>query len=133
MPKFSEKNFSFLNFGDFWHRRWKISRCNFVGEITLLVGAVTERLVGGLAAAAQTNRSAPGKTKFISGWIYDLKIAFDEDGTVIPKRNFCRHEFPFDVSLSALCLVLGHGRIDFVGPGENSAFEVPDFAESGFA
>jgi hypothetical protein len=66
-----------------------------VGEIAFLVGAVTERFVGGLAAAAEADGSAAGETEFIPGWVYDLKIAFDEDGAIVSEGNFCWHEFPF--------------------------------------
>ena len=99
--KFYKKGFSFLNFGDFGRGRRKISRGNFVGEVAFLVGTVAERLIGRLAAAAQADGSASGETELISGWIYDLEIALDEDGAVIAKRDFSWHEFPFEFSLCA--------------------------------
>jgi hypothetical protein len=92
--KLSEKDFSYLNFGDFGRGGRKITRGNFVNETACLVGTIAERLVGGLAAAAESDGSASGEAELISGGIYDLKIAFDEDRAVISKRDFSWHEFP---------------------------------------
>jgi hypothetical protein len=71
--KYFRKNFSFLNF---WRGWWKISCRYFAGEIGIAVRAVTEGLVGGMAAAAKSDGGASGKAEFISGEIDDFKIAF---------------------------------------------------------
>jgi len=85
--KFSE-NFSFL---DFWRGWWKISRRYFAGEVGVAVRAVAEGLVGGMAAAAESDGGATGKTEFISGEIDDFKIAFDQNRAVIFECDFCWH------------------------------------------
>ncbi len=89
---FSGKNFSFLNFGLWW---WKIPRGNLVREIIQAVSTVAKRLVGGMAAAAESDRSASGETEFISGGVDNLEIAFDQNWAVVFERNFCWHWFPF--------------------------------------
>ena len=86
--KYFRKNFSFLNF---WCGRWKISGRNFTGEIGVAVGAIAERLVGGMAAAAESDGCASGETEFISGEIDDFKIAFNQDWAVIFECDFCWH------------------------------------------
>lgn len=79
-PKFTNlqkhfwKNFSFLNFRRGW---WKISGSYFAREIGIAVRAVAEGLIGGMAAAAESDSGAAGKAEFISGKIDDFKIAFD--------------------------------------------------------
>jgi hypothetical protein len=71
--KYFRKNFSFLNF---WRGWWKISGRYFAGEIGVAVRAIAEGLVGGMAAAAESDGGASGETEFISGEIDDFKIAF---------------------------------------------------------
>jgi hypothetical protein len=88
MGKYFWKNFSFLNF---WRGWWKISGGNFAGEVRVAVCAVAERLVGGMAAAAKSDGGASGETEFIPGEIDNLKIAFDQDWTVILECDFCWH------------------------------------------
>jgi hypothetical protein len=82
------KNFSFLNF---WRGWWKISGRNFAGEIRVAVSAIAEGLVGGMAAAAESDGGASGKPKLISGEIDDFKIAFDQDWAIIFECDFCWH------------------------------------------
>jgi hypothetical protein len=72
--KYFRKNFSFLNF---WRGWWKISRRYFAREIGISVRAIAERLVCGMATAAESDGGASGETEFISGEIDDFKIAFD--------------------------------------------------------
>jgi hypothetical protein len=72
--KYFRKNFSFLNF---WRGWWKIPRRYFAGEVGVAVRAVTERLICGVAAAAESDGGASCKTEFVSGEIDDFKIAFD--------------------------------------------------------
>jgi hypothetical protein len=74
LEKYIWKNFSFLNF---WCRWWKISSCHFASEIGVAVRTVAEWLVGGMAAAAESDGGASGETEFIPGEIDNLKIAFD--------------------------------------------------------
>jgi hypothetical protein len=90
--KYFGKNFSFLNFGLGW---WKIARGYFMGEIIQAVSAVAERLVGGMAATAQSDGSASGEAELVSGGVDNLEITFHQDWAVMFERNFCWHWFPF--------------------------------------
>jgi hypothetical protein len=90
---FLRKNFSFLNFWNFRSGRRKLTSNDFVGEVARAVGTIAERLVGGLAAAAEPDGSAPGKTEFISAGIYDFKIAFDKYWPIISESNLGWHFF----------------------------------------
>jgi len=86
--KYFGKNFSFLNFWLWW---WKIPRGYFVGEIIQAVSTVTKRLVGGMAATAESDGSASGESELISGRVNNLEIAFHQDWAVMFKRDFCWH------------------------------------------
>ncbi len=86
--KYFEKNFSFLNFWRGWR---KISGRDFAGEIGVAVSTVAEGLVGGMAAAAESDGGATGETEFISGEIDDFKIAFYQNWAVILECDFCWH------------------------------------------
>ena len=85
---YSGKNFSFLYFGLGW---WKIARGYFVGEIIQAMSTVAERLVGRMAATAESDGSASGETEFISGGVNNLEITFHQDWAVMFERNFGWH------------------------------------------
>jgi hypothetical protein len=70
-----------------------------VSEIVLAVRTVTERFIGGMAATAEADGGASGKTEFVSGGILNLEIAFDQDWAVVSESNFCWHLFPFWISV----------------------------------
>src|SRR5579885_387899 len=54
---------------------------------------VTERLVGRVAAAAETDRSPAAEVKRLALRIDDLKITLDADRAVAVDRDFrCRHQ-----------------------------------------
>src|ERR1700679_3149130 len=57
-------------------------------------------------------------------------------GPLFLKVTFVGIDSPFLLrrcELLNVFLIFGHGWIDFVRPGQNSTFEVPNFTESGFA
>jgi hypothetical protein len=72
--KYFRKNFSFLNF---WRRWWKISCRYLAREVRVAVSAITEWLVGGMTATAESDGGASGEAEFIPGEIHDFKFAFD--------------------------------------------------------
>jgi hypothetical protein len=73
-----------------------------VGEIALAVRAVTERFIGRMAAAAESDGGASGQAELIPCWIDNLEIAFDQDWSVVSESNFCRHLFPFSIALECV-------------------------------
>lgn len=56
--------------------------------------AIAKWLVGGLAAAAERNDGAPGKSVRVSGRILDTEIALKANRTVIKNGYFGRHSRP---------------------------------------
>jgi hypothetical protein len=70
------------------------------------VSAIAEGLVGGMAAAAETDGGASRKTEFISGEIDNFKIAFDQNWAVIFESEFCWDDSPFVLRCCALLNIL---------------------------
>jgi len=81
--------------GRFRFRCGEIARDDFVLETSLRVGAVTERFVLRLAAAAESDHLSASKTELVSLGIENFKIAFNADGAVVIDRNLrIGHEKP---------------------------------------
>ena len=73
----------------------EIARCDLVGEATDFVAAVAEGFVGGMAAAAESERSAAGEAERLAFRINDFEVAFDPKRTVVIDRDLrCRHVSP---------------------------------------
>jgi hypothetical protein len=81
--------YSPLNCLDFRFWSGQISCHDIVVEARRTVRAITERLVFGVAAAAQTYDCASRKPKRFSLRIDNFEVAFDADIAVILNRNFC--------------------------------------------
>ena len=62
---------------------------DFVLEADAFVAPVAERLVGGMAAAAETNPGASSKAERLPFRIDDLEIAFHAQGPVVGRGDFC--------------------------------------------
>jgi len=73
----------------------KVPGSDSADEVDALVGAVAERGVRGLAAAAKSDGGASTEAESVAGLVDDLEIAFDADGTVVEDCHFgtC-HECP---------------------------------------
>src|ERR1700747_438082 len=119
------------------------------------MGSVAKRLVGGLPAAAKTNRSTPRQSVGLSFGINDLKIAFDTQGTIVVYGDLgCRQFFLLDSSRPSYRIaqprssskadgfksvrtpdqyetrsIFRYGGVDFVRPGQYAALEIQNFAE----
>ncbi len=52
-------------------------------KLNLLVGAIAERLLLGMAAAAQSDGSATGKSVGLAFLVNDFEISLDLDGAVV--------------------------------------------------
>ena len=75
--------------------RRKIACRNGADEVRALVRAIAEGGVGGMAAAAESDGSAPAEPEGVSGLINDFEIAFDANGTVVEDCHFgAGHEDP---------------------------------------
>jgi hypothetical protein len=80
-----------LGFGKRRRRdRRKIECLDNALEAHLLVGAIAERFVLGVSAAAESDLRAAGKPKYLAILVHDFEISFDSYGTVVANRNLCR-------------------------------------------
>lgn len=68
--------------------RRQITRYAGIGETDPVMAAITERLVGGLAAAAEGNYCPAPKSKQLTGGITDFKIPFDAERAVMEGSHF---------------------------------------------
>jgi hypothetical protein len=65
-----------------------------VSKTARFVAAVAEGLIGGLAAATETDGGATSQSKRLSFGIYNLEVTFDAKGTIVIYRDFgCRQFF----------------------------------------
>src|SRR5260370_23187912 len=71
------------------HWRRQVAGVDFVLEANCLVAPVAEGLVGGMAAAAETNPGATSKAERLPFRIDDLQIAFHSQGPVVGRGDFC--------------------------------------------
>lgn len=72
----------------------EILRGDGAREVLAFVGAIAERLILGVATAANSYGGATTQAKFLACLIDNLKVALDADGAVIEKRHFgACHEF----------------------------------------
>jgi hypothetical protein len=62
-------------------------------EAAFLVRAVTEGLIGGMAAAAQLDGCTASEAVLVALHVINLKVSFDEQRAVIARRNFRSHFF----------------------------------------
>src|ERR1035438_8104523 len=62
-----------------------------IGKGHPIVGAIAERLIGGVAAAAERNHRPASQAERGSGRVYNLEFSLDADGAVILRTDFGWH------------------------------------------
>jgi hypothetical protein len=124
------------------------------------VRSVAERDIRGVATTAESDGSATSQAELLSFLIDDLEIAFDTNRPIVEDSYLgCCHEilreigkylkahaqgtftrywrWRWNTRKAAACrlpwLVARDGVIDFGGPGQNSAVQIVDLAETGLA
>jgi len=70
------------------NRRREVASYDYAGEILTLVGAVAERSIGGVAAAAKAEAGSAAESKGFAILIDDFEIAFYAHGTIIKDGDF---------------------------------------------
>jgi hypothetical protein len=82
---------------------WEITRTNGALKILSLVRTITEGLIARVATAANGDECAAAESKFLPYLIYNFKVPFNANGTVIEKRDFgACHKFLRDLT----CLMI---------------------------
>jgi len=71
--------------------RRQFTRHHGVGKSYAVVAAIAERLVGGMAAAAQRDDRPPGEAEKRSRGVADLEFTFDAKGAVVLRRDSDSH------------------------------------------
>lgn len=66
----------------------QFARAHRIGEVLSLVRTVAERLIGGMAAAAERNGRAPSQAEGFAFLVFYLEIAFYFDWTIIKNSYF---------------------------------------------
>src|SRR6266576_2682597 len=132
---------------------------NGIGESAGLMRAIAERLVCGVPATAEPDSGPSSQAKWFSLGIKNFEIAFHAYGSIVIDSNFRgRHFFSWTtgsmpilpcsdklksdaprpgrcashhaMQISAEESVFCNGRINLVGPREDAALQVKDFAET---
>jgi len=87
-----------------------------------------------MPATTQGYRSPPGQPEGATFGIDKLEIAFNAKRAIMVYSDLgCRHSVPCEYLPLSLWSVLGNGRVHFVRPGQDTAFEIQNLSEASFA